>query len=201
MDQIYSQGRQEKKLGLRASLRKQALADHCFKLASAPIDMGAGNSDTTYQAAFTEHDLTGMVIGTKKSKDRDGRPCRRDPVFLAETRILPRRMADRVARAQGDDGLAAQLGGGALACNLPHPAYNTGVTGDKCSTLGFAGQQETLKKSLATAAETGSSLAETLRGNFAATSAPKPSNVADPFFGRDSNFSMPIGDLHKRPEL
>lgn len=166
-------------------------------MASAPVEPPAGNKDSTYQHDFVGHDLTGMVIGAKKTLAPGGR---RDPTFLAEQRIVPRRMADRIARAQGEDGLSATLGGEALGCHLPHPAYNTGVTGEKTATLGFAGQQATLKKSLAAAAETGAGLAETLRGNFGATAAPRPAHVADPFFGRDSNFSMPIGDLHKRSE-
>ncbi|GFH32307.1 uncharacterized protein HaLaN_31505, partial [Haematococcus lacustris] len=52
--------------------------------------------ETTYQAGFQAHDLTGLTLGAKVMKDRDGRPAVRDPTFLAETQLVPKHLADRV---------------------------------------------------------------------------------------------------------
>lgn len=71
--------------------------------------------ETTYQAGFQAHDLTGLTLGAKVMKDRDGRPAVRDPTFLAETQLVPKHLADRVF---GDAAVAA---GATQTVVLPNP--------------------------------------------------------------------------------
>lgn len=63
----------------------------------------------------------GITAPPSLSPRRDGRPCCRDPTFLAETGILPRKLADRVAGP-------ATVEPGIQAFQLPNPLYNTGAT-------------------------------------------------------------------------
>ncbi|GAX79489.1 hypothetical protein CEUSTIGMA_g6930.t1 [Chlamydomonas eustigma] len=56
--------------------------------------------DSTYRAHFEEKDMTGLLIGTRVIKDRDGRPAVRDPTFLAETQMMQKRDADRILKKE-----------------------------------------------------------------------------------------------------
>ncbi|GIL78511.1 hypothetical protein Vretifemale_7872, partial [Volvox reticuliferus] len=51
---------------------------------------------SVYGADYQSHDLTGVQVGTKVTKDPDGRPAQRDPTFLAETNIMSKQLADRI---------------------------------------------------------------------------------------------------------
>ncbi|KAG2446850.1 hypothetical protein HYH02_008007 [Chlamydomonas schloesseri] len=70
---------------------------------------------STYGADFQSHDLTGVVVGTKVMKDRDGRPAVRDPTFLAETQMMKKDVVDRL---MGD---TARQSGARDTTLLPNP--------------------------------------------------------------------------------
>ncbi|GLC39037.1 hypothetical protein PLESTB_001286400 [Pleodorina starrii] len=56
---------------------------------------------SVYGADFMQHDLTGVQVGTKVTKDPNGRPAVRDPTFLAETNIMAKQVADRLMVDKG----------------------------------------------------------------------------------------------------
>ncbi|PNW86767.1 hypothetical protein CHLRE_02g095149v5 [Chlamydomonas reinhardtii] len=70
---------------------------------------------STYGADFHQHDLTGIVVGAKVMKDRDGRPAVRDPTFLAETQMMKKDAADRLM------GETARQSGARDTTMLPNP--------------------------------------------------------------------------------
>ena len=54
------------------------------------------NFETSQRAAYKENDLKGLVIGARVMKTQDGKPVKRDHVFLAESKIVDRYRADKV---------------------------------------------------------------------------------------------------------
>eukprot|EP00798_Chlamydomonas_sp_ICE-L_P007565 gene7565-718_t len=94
------------KLGPRARREMEAMLAEASDLPDAVQHTLTGKPadrvmDSTYRAHFDEKDSTGLMIGTRVIKDRDGRPAQRDPTFLAETQICPRADVDRYMLEQG----------------------------------------------------------------------------------------------------
>ncbi|WZN61564.1 hypothetical protein HKI87_04g30990 [Chloropicon roscoffensis] len=54
------------------------------------------NFETSQRATYKENDLKGLVIGARVMKTQDGKPVKRDHVFLAESKIVDRYRADKV---------------------------------------------------------------------------------------------------------
>uniref|UniRef100_A0A7S2T3X8 Uncharacterized protein n=1 Tax=Chloropicon primus TaxID=1764295 RepID=A0A7S2T3X8_9CHLO len=52
--------------------------------------------ETSQREAYTENDLTGLTVGARVMKTQDGKPVKRDHVFLAESKIVDRYRADLV---------------------------------------------------------------------------------------------------------
>ena len=60
--------------------------------------------ETTTRGSYTKYDMSGVKVGARVMKTQDGKPVKRDPVFLAESKIVDRHRADLVVGRVFDTG-------------------------------------------------------------------------------------------------
>ena len=60
--------------------------------------------ETTTRGSYTKYDMSGLEIGARVMKTQDGKPVKRDHVFLAESKIVDRYRADKVRGRVFDTG-------------------------------------------------------------------------------------------------
>ena len=76
-----------------SSMMQKALEEAMKEPAAEPEKL---NYTTSSRDTYTENDLSGLSIGARVMKTQDGKPVKRDHVFLAESKIVDRYRADLV---------------------------------------------------------------------------------------------------------
>lgn len=95
---------------------------------------------TIQRISYVPKDMSDVVVGTRVMKDPDGRPAIRDPVFLAETRLVNKGDADRWIKQEG----TLQTTGALSSARLPDQdvavtIYSEAVAGGSYTTTKING--------------------------------------------------------------
>eukprot|EP00775_Hariotina_reticulata_P003764 gene3764-4023_t len=100
-------------LGPREALEMQQL----WKMAQTQVTpaTAASSLETTHQAEFKPHDLTGVSVGARVMKTPDGATPKRDATFLTEAKLMSAAQAEHLRQSAVDSCLLkARLGDPAI---------------------------------------------------------------------------------------